>query len=223
MSTALEIQAVDPIETVEIASINRDVQVRVRTDRGTVDDYARAMASGATFPPIVCFRDKKTGTVLVADGNHRLDARLKNGDATIEAEVREGGKREALAYAVGSSKGHGLRFGNADKRKAVTLALGDSKLKKMSDNALADLIGVSQPFVSKLRASLITVISAEPKTDAESVPGMSAPDDHEAALLAKLMKQVERLIAQCPETKRVDFWTKITALFESKNEAAENR
>jgi hypothetical protein len=195
----------------------------VKTDRSTVEDYARALLADppAVFPPVIVFRDKKTGTLWLSDGNHRLESRLKIGATNIEAEVREGGKREALAYAMGSSKGHGLRFSNADKRKAVGLALKDSKLKRNSDNAIAAMIGVSQPFVSKLRQQLITVIAPEPAEDGDasdnpnasssSPPTLSADAD---ATLMRLVKRVTSLVAQCPESKRVEMWAQIGVLFE---------
>lgn len=221
MTNALQLEAVEPvIETIEIGSINRDVQVRVKTDRATVEDYARALAADppATMPPVVVFRDKRTGALWLSDGNHRLEARLKNGETTIEAEIRDGGKREALAYAVGSSKGHGLRFSNADKRNAVGLALKDSKLKKNSDNALAALIGVSQPFVSKLRAELITVIPPEPQPEAEPSEaensGKASAQPSADAILMRLVKRVTLIVAQCPEEKRIEMWAQIGALFE---------
>jgi hypothetical protein len=212
---ALQLEAVEPvIETLEIASIDRTVQVRVKTDRGTVEDYARAMAADppASFPPVVVFRCKKTGALYLSDGNHRLEARSLNGETTIDAIVHEGGRREALAHAVGSSKGHGLRFSNADKNRAVSLALKDSKLKKLSDNQLASMIGVSQPFVSKLRASLITVIRPEPEADAEQATPVPELTDPEAALVVLLLKKCERIVSQCPESKREEFSKSVAAL-----------
>lgn len=225
----LTIQSAEPehaIETLEIGSICRDVQVRIKTDPRTVDDYHRALNDDppAKFPPVVCFREKKTGALYLADGNHRLESRLKNGEATIEAEVRIGGKREALAYALGSSKGHGLRFSNADKRKAATLALKDSKLKKLSDNQISALIGVSQPFISKLRAELITVIT--PPSDDAAPAADPAPSSKRAAPLdlERLVGRFRKLLTEVPEDMRTDFGVKILAIFEengTKSTAAE--
>lgn len=188
------------IETIEIASIDRSVQVRVKTDRSVVDDYWRALNEDppADFPKIICFRDPKTSATYLADGNHRLESRIKNGEKMIEAEIREGGKREALAYALGSSKGHGLRFSNACKRNAVLLALKDAKLKKMTDQQIADLIGVSQPFVWKLRKSTaITVIDSD-----EEPP----PSDHK---LAQLVTKFRRIFGEVPEQDRARFQDQI--------------
>jgi predicted transcriptional regulator len=222
MSTALSIQAVDPaLEIIEIASINRDVQVRIKTDPGTVDDYHRALNADppASFPRIVCFRDPKTGTIFLADGNHRLESRIKNGETTIEAEVREGGKREALAYALGSSKGHGLRFSNADKRKAVTLAfaLKGSDKKKLSDNQIAALVGVSQPFVSNLRkreAKPITVITPEAKPGADPTPQAGPTID-------RLVTRFRKLLGEVPENEHAAFSERVLSVLSEIAPAAE--
>ena len=54
---------------------------------------------------------------------------------------------------------------NADKRKAVLTLLEDEEWSKWSDNEIAQKCEVSQPFVSKLRSSLITVISDKGQAD----------------------------------------------------------
>jgi len=51
---------------------------------------------------------------------------------------------------------------NADKRKAVTTMLNDAEWAKWSDGAIAKACQVTQPFVSSVRKSLITVMSEEP-------------------------------------------------------------
>lgn len=199
------------IEVVEIASINRDVQVRVKTDRSTVEAYALAMkCDNAVFPPITVFKIKDV--LHLADGAHRLEARLKLGETTIQAEVREGGsKRDVLAYAVTSAKAFGLRFSNADKRKAATLLLTDSSYKKKSDHFLADMLGVSQPFISKIRAQLITVITPSEHSAAET----GAVVDAETVIVTKLLAKVSKLAAQVPESKRVEFIAIVNSLFQS--------
>ncbi len=219
--TALELRAVEPetlIETIEIAAISRDVQVRVKTDRGTVEDYARAMLAdpSAKWPAVVVYRDRKTGSLYLSDGNHRLEARIKNGETTIEAEVREGGKREALAHAMGSSKGHGLRFSNADKRKIVGLALKDPKLKRLKDQELADLIGVSQPFIWKLRQS-ITIIKSEPAEGEATEPSEpTAPPTVDP--IDKPLAKFKALLALVPEPERARFAELVLAMLTAPSE-----
>jgi hypothetical protein len=211
VTTALQIEAVDPVvETLEISAIDRSVQIRIKTDRGTVEDYQRALVAGAVFPPVVVFREKKTGTLFLSDGNHRLESRLLNGDTTIEAIVHDGGKRAALAHGLGSSKGHGLRFSNACKRNAVLLALKDSKLTKLKDQDIADLIGVSQPFVWKLRSS-ITVIKSAPAEAPADAPEQSEPAPEPDAC-ERAVSKFKRLLRDVSDDDRVRFGEAVLAL-----------
>ena len=90
-------------------------QARHGTDPGVVDEYASAMRDGAAFPPVALFRDV-AGSVRVGDGFHRVSAARLAGLWSIEAEVRDGGAREALEHSIRSNARHGLRYSNADKR-----------------------------------------------------------------------------------------------------------
>lgn len=134
------------IETIQTEGL----QARVNTEQAVVDDYAELMKSGTTFPPIIVFRKGKDH--FLADGTHRLLAVQKNGEKTIECDVRQGGQAEALWFAAGSNQSHGLRRTNADKRMAVEIAL---KLKpKSSDRAIAEHCGVGPDLVGAVRCQL---------------------------------------------------------------------
>jgi len=50
---------------------------------------------------------------------------------------------------------HGIRRGNADKRRAVEIALRE--FPKLSSNMIAGMCGVSDTFVGKLRGDVLTV------------------------------------------------------------------
>lgn len=212
--SALEIAEADPvvIETVAIADIQRMPEFQIRskgTDRQVVADYARALEGGADFPKPLCFRFKKSGPLVLVDGAHRVESRLKvfGPEARIEVEVRTGTKRDALVAALESGQRVGLRFSNADKRRAVGLMLDDAKLSKESDHELAARAGVSQPFVSKMRKERerepITVIreGAEPapKTRAPKVTRVAPGTDVETAV-SQLTAQLEAAITQWPDS-----------------------
>lgn len=141
---------------------DRDCQPRLGIDLALVNDYAQEMVTGATFPPVTVFRDE--AGYYLADGFHRLDAARTVGRDTIEAEVYDGGKRAAMLYAAGANATHGLRRTNADKRRAVEVLLHDEEWSQWSDREIARRCGVSHPFVSQIRASLVTVTS-EPATE----------------------------------------------------------
>ena len=144
---------------IKISKINIDggTQPREDIDEEIVSEYADAMQEGDKFPPVILFNDG--AKYWLADGFHRYHASKKIGYLEIEAEVKQGTKRDAILYSVSANSKHGLRRSNADKRKAVLTLLNDEEWSQWSDNEIAKNCEVSQPFVSKLRNSLITVIS----------------------------------------------------------------
>jgi hypothetical protein len=79
----------------------------------------------------------------------------------VLAEVRQGGRKDALRFALGANHKHGLRRTNGDKRRAVEMAVAE--FGNLSDGLLAEMCGVSQPFVSNIRHQLITVMSSKPR------------------------------------------------------------
>lgn len=127
-------------------------QPRERLDDETVERYADAMAEGQQLPPIIIYHDGET--YWLADGWHRREAARRLQRASILAEVRRGGKREAILHAVGANATHGLPRSNADKRRAVTIMINDPEWSKMSDHEIARRTRTSQPFVSKIRREL---------------------------------------------------------------------
>lgn len=52
-------------------------------------------------PPVIVF-DTTEGRLLV-DGYHRIAAALRRGDGTVDAEIHEGSRRDALAYAAANA------------------------------------------------------------------------------------------------------------------------
>lgn len=149
--------------------IDGGTQARVQIDNDAVGDYAEAVKAGIGFPPIVVFHDGADH--WLADGFHRYHAHKQAGKAGIVADIRSGTVRDAILFSLGANCTHGLRRTNADKRKAVTAMLGDSEWCAWSDRKIADLCGVSQPFVSGLRKpkEVITVITPPPADGVETV------------------------------------------------------
>lgn len=147
---------------------------QIRTDGGTQSrealheetymEYADAMLAGDNFPPVTVFFDG--ASYWLADGFHRFFGAQHAGLDTIHAEVKQGTQADAQLFSYGANGSHGLRRTNADKRRAVTGALKHATSCKWSDNQIAKHCGVSQPFVSGIRASLQTVISEKPTSRA---------------------------------------------------------
>lgn len=127
-------------------------QCRVKLDDETVDRYAEDMTNGHRFPPLVVFHDGQT--YWLADGYHRIHAALKMGWAEIICEVRDGGLRNAILYAVEANTRHGLNLSNADKRNAVAKLLADEEWRRWSNREIANKCGVSHTLVGDMKREL---------------------------------------------------------------------
>ncbi|MBA3010019.1 MAG: ParB N-terminal domain-containing protein [Proteobacteria bacterium] len=125
---------------------------RATTYELTIYEYAEALEKGITLPPIDIYSDGKV--YLLADGYYRLEAYKLVKFDSIPAIVHQGGRKEALIHALGSNTEHGVRRTNADKAKAVTMALTDPDIGKTSNNQIALICGTSQPYVGKIRKRL---------------------------------------------------------------------
>lgn len=206
----------------ESICLNEGTQTRAHIDENTVAEYAEAMVRGDQFPPVVVFEND--GKFILADGFHRHRAARRAKLTHILAEVRDGGHQDALKFALGANHKHGLRRTNADKRRAVEMALAE--FSNLSDRLLAQMCGVTQPFVSNLRHQLITIISSTPRlgkdgkrrtmpergnTTPSSIPdfGRNSLDRNDgngafmeiADELASLEESVEKLVDDHPDQR----------------------
>lgn len=129
--------------------IDGGTQCRAELDDAAVADYAAAIRAGADFPSVVVFFDGKH--YWLADGFHRYHAHRHAGAIEINADVRNGTKRDAVLFSVGANAVHGLRRSNADKRKAVETLLRDKEWGQWSDREIAKACGVTHPFVASIR------------------------------------------------------------------------
>jgi hypothetical protein len=108
------------------------------------------MPQGAAFPPIVVFGEA-AGDYWLADGYHRWHATEIAGLQTIAADVRAGGRREAILHSVGANAEHGWWRSNEDKRKAVLTLLNDPEWSGWSDSEIGRRCGVSHMTVARHR------------------------------------------------------------------------
>ena len=150
--TKIERESVDPF----VIKLDPGLQSRDATDERVVDEYAAALRDGATFPAVVLYHD---GTEYwCADGWHRVLAARAVDLEEIDADVREGSRRDALRHSLGANTTHGLRRTSADKRRAVTIALADPEWAELSDREIARLCGVSHTFVAQLRRPRVATL-----------------------------------------------------------------
>lgn len=150
-------------QMLNISQITADpaVQPRAGMDMATVLEYAGEMQAGTQFPPVIVFYDGQSH--WLADGFHRYEAARQSRFTIISADVREGGRREAVLYSVGANATHGLRRSNADKRRAVETLLRDDEWRGWSDHEIARQCAVSAMFVGTMRRELADEIGDRPE------------------------------------------------------------
>jgi hypothetical protein len=147
---------------IRLDSINLDssIQCRARINTSTVNEYADRMSKGDKFPPVILFgtakkhpRSVPVGWIRklcwIGDGWHRVKAAQAIGQHQIDAELRPGGRIDALKFALMSNTVHGNRRTNADKRRCVEIALRE--FPKLSSRAIAGMCGVDHKFVDSIR------------------------------------------------------------------------
>jgi len=148
------------MEKLSIDKLRTDggTQIRAKLSDETIEAYAEAYARKTEMPPVTAFYDGEA--YWLADGFHRVQAARKAGRSRLDVDVRAGTQRDAVLHACGANDSHGLRRSNADKRRAVETLLRDEKWGRESSNWIAKHCGVSQPFVSTVKAEVITVITS---------------------------------------------------------------
>jgi hypothetical protein len=192
----LDLQAAEPA-TVALKMLRCDEALICRA-RGvnaqTVAEYAEAMKAGAVFPPVVVFRDPKDVHWL-ADGFHRCGAAELAGLTEIAADVREGGRREALLHAASANAAHGLRRTNADKRRAVELVL--TSFPKWSDRKIGEACGVDHKSVAAVRKASGEIPQLREGADGKA-RSASFRDFNPERELARLEKTIGGVVGRWP-------------------------
>lgn len=135
-----------------IIRLDGGTQPRTQTNLFTVGEYAESMRSGAKFPDVVLFFDG--AEYWLADGFHRVRAATQAGLKKINADVKQGTRRDAILFSVGANAGHGMRRTNEDKRKAVLTLLNDEEWSQWSNEKIAKQCGVSEFMVRDWRRSI---------------------------------------------------------------------
>jgi hypothetical protein len=138
-------------------------QCRAALDADHIASLAEAWTEGAKMPAVIVFNDGTNN--WLADGFHRYHAAEKCDFKDILAEVRSGTRTDAVKFALGANAAHGMRRSNADKRRAVEIAL--KEFPNLSSVEVSRICAVSHTFVDKQRPEPATVAGSEARIGAD--------------------------------------------------------
>lgn len=130
--------------------LDKKVQMRCALNRMAIIDYAEAYERGEHLPDPIVFwipGQKK----YVGDGFHRVLAAKRSGKKSLRCLIRSGTLRDAILFAAGANRDHGVRRTPEDKRKCVITFLCDKEWGKWTDTVIARHAGVGSAMVSRYR------------------------------------------------------------------------
>lgn len=136
--------------SLDLIDFDGGTQVRAAMDTAVVERYAERMRAGDVFPAVVVFSED--GHYYLADGFHRCLAAEMNGLDAVAVTVIPGTKTEALWYALGANKAHGLTLNDYDLSRAVTMAL--KAWPDKTQREIAAHVGCSQSLVCKMHTRI---------------------------------------------------------------------
>ena len=153
--------------------VDPGVQMRAKLDEDTVKEYAEAMRAGVPFPALIVFAEG--AKYRLADGFHRYEAASRAGLECVQAQVKSGGRLEAIKHALQANVAHGRRRTSADKRRGVEVAL--KEFGQLSDRALAELCAVGNALVSDVRKQVCDSNNSPPRKgrDGKTYPARKSP------------------------------------------------
>lgn len=136
-----------PLEKINIYG---GTQARLATDDEAIASYAEELKNGAVFPPVTVYFDG--ATYWLADGFHRYLSTKRAEFPTINADVRAGGRGDALKHALGANGKNSLYRKNSDKRNSVEIAL--EEWGDRANSVIAELCQVSPSMVRRCREEM---------------------------------------------------------------------
>jgi len=208
--------------TLRVAEITLDprLQLREKVDAEAVEAYAEVYLEGKSLPPVLVYQEDQR--FWLVDGYHRVAAKVKASQDSIECEVTPGSFQEAFQRALEVNQDHGVRRTNGDKRRVVSRALENEVTKNWSDRLIAQKCGVSNRFVGLVRAATSTRgpfqtgrrIAPVPKEGTQKDPGGSASSvngpqppterDPTLAWFARVRSEVDKLPLPGPDPERTE-------------------
>jgi len=157
----------------EFLTIDPDIQPRDSLDRERVEDFTELIGAGAEFPALVAYWD---GTTLwLSDGFHRYAAACGAELITFQVEVRLGSRRDAIRYAIKANSNQGKPLTRRERNRAMETLIVEFYPDDMSQQEIADEVGVSQPTVNRACIRIIQMNNSNGATSIDDEPERRGP------------------------------------------------
>lgn len=134
-----------------------DIKLDSKTQQRPVDEtvvarYAALMKDGVKFPAVDIISDGKHNFLI--DGYHRVAVARKNGQRSIEANIKKGTHRDAIYASFAANKANAFPRQPGTAKGIVEKILQDKEWSKTPQTEIAQHVGVTHQFVSKIQAEL---------------------------------------------------------------------
>ena len=146
--TTISITTDKPI-LVPIARLNRSIHGRASRDESHVRKLDELRIGGVELPPVDAYWDEIRDELWLADGEHRTTVFERAGETHIAANVHEGGRQEAIAFAMKCDRG--LRRQSKDDEHCLRLLLQDPEWAQWSSRVIAERLGLKRRTVDRIR------------------------------------------------------------------------
>ncbi len=137
--------------------VDHRLQIRTAINPEYIGKLSEGYSAGDDIPPPIAFWNG--AHYLLVDGFHRVPAAKDAGIEALPVDVFDGDFRAAMLWAVGpdnpnNDKARAQPITNADKRRKVTMLLGDPAWREWSNAKIAYACCVSAPYVGEIRREL---------------------------------------------------------------------
>ena len=138
---------------VDLPRLDGGTQPRLGTKIRNIKKILRAYRNGVKLPPPRLVFDGSN--YWTPDGHHRIKAARYGGFTAIACVVQTGTQRDALRLAAKANTEHGEPRTEEDEWALVERWLTDPEFGRMSNQKIADEIGVTGKYVDKVNAALM--------------------------------------------------------------------
>jgi N6-adenosine-specific RNA methylase IME4/DNA-binding CsgD family transcriptional regulator len=165
-------------QSIPLASIRTDGGTQSRTELipEKITEYAQLMLEGTVFPPIILFYDGSD--YWLGDGFHRCHSAEQIDRKLIDAEIRQGTRRDAVLYSMEANTRHGIPLSLSDRKRCAKMLLEDEEWRQMSNREIGRRCGLSPSTVGSLRKEVLKESGVQIGHEAINEP--VEPDDNNA-------------------------------------------